>query len=195
MSESLFRCAVCNASGTPDVFAATAASRELGQWLLAIPHGLMRHVLRYLALFRSGNDDLCHVRAIDLLEELVGVMTKGELQFQLQTYRIPPAAWLHAFDQMHAQRKTISQLKGHAFLWRVVTSVAKDFDETAEREREINRRSNRPASNEMSVVIDEFERRLQIKANREHAKNLRAMGQNEAADVLDAQADKMENRS
>lgn len=185
--DYLTTCPACGAQATPECFAGT--SREYFKRLLAVPYGLIRRVLMYIALFRTT-----HVAATALLDELIPVMESCQLQFQQQTHTIPPACWSQALDQMQSQRATIGRQITHNFLWKVVIGLAQKHDANAEAERELNRQAKTLIAMHKGFQTAHdamLERRLQIESELRIAELAEAVGNTEDAAAARARAEKL----
>lgn len=119
------RCPNCGASFSLDILITHETTRNLLLDIFKLSGALGNALIRYLGLFRSTNRDLSMDRVAKLISELLPDIQAQRIQRNRQVYDAPIQAWVWAIDQAiqarDAGRLTLP-LKGHGFLYEVITS-------------------------------------------------------------------------
>lgn len=134
-------CPACHATFSLDVALARDADAEAVAQLLdehLVPE--LRGVLvRYLALFRPGKNQLGIARAVRLAGELAVDMHRGAITRKGRDWAAPLAVWRDAIEHMLAMRDkgTLTlPLSGHGYLYEVICGMADKAEAATEREVE-----------------------------------------------------------
>ncbi len=127
---------------------ATAFAHETDQRALArlaavsIPLGA--RVLRYVQLFTPPKQRLTAAKKIKLILQLLPDLERGAICHKGRDWPAPLPAWAQAIDQMlEAQGAGRLELpmKGHGYLYAVLSGMADKFESQAEQQREADRRA------------------------------------------------------
>ena len=117
------RCPCCGAENSLDALIAHDEARE-AIWAVAQLSGKTgKLAMQYIALFRPSNTALTWSRMTKLINELLPMMTKAEIERNRVMYPAPIEAWEYAFEAVLAQRSSLKlPLKSHGYLLEVIAS-------------------------------------------------------------------------
>ncbi len=143
----------CNVCGTEldiaAMFAHADDQRALAR-LASVSIPLGSRVLQYVGLFTPAKQRLTAAKKIKLILQLLPDLERKAITFKGRDWDVPLAAWAQAIDQMTAARdagKLELPMKGHGYLYSVLSSMANQVEATAEKKREDERRTGpRPAT-------------------------------------------------
>ena len=108
---------------------------------VSIPLG--GRVLQYLALFTPPKQRLTAAKKIKLILQLLPDLERGAISWKGRDWAAPREAWAMAIDQMLAARdaqRLELPMKGHGYLYAILTGMADRFEGQAEQQREQARR-------------------------------------------------------
>ncbi len=109
---------------------------------LKMPAPLGDLILRYIGLFRAPKRALSWDRAARLIEELLAPMQAGRIERHGRTWAAPLEAWRAALADMLDRRDKLQlPLKGHGYLFEIVTAQANKTEAQAEAKNEEQKRS------------------------------------------------------
>ena len=109
---------------------------------VSIPLG--GRVLQYLALFTPPKQRLTAAKKIKLILQLLPDLERGAISWKGRDWAAPREAWAMAIDQMLAARdaqRLELPMKGHGYLYAVLSGMADKFESQAEQQREAERRA------------------------------------------------------
>lgn len=145
---SALACPNCGAElDIATLFAHEADSRALAR-LAAVSIPLGARVLQYVALFTPARQRLTARKKIKLLLELLPDLERRAITHKGRDWPAPLAAWAEAIDQMLALRdagRLDLPMKGHKYLYAILTTAADKAEAAGEKERESTRRATRNA--------------------------------------------------
>lgn len=142
-------CPACQASFSLDVALAREADAEAVAALLdgqLVPE-LRGLLVRYLALFRPGKNQLGIQRAVRLAGELLPDIRRGAITRKGREWAAPMAVWRAALEHVLAMRDKGSitlPLAGHGYLHEVISGLADKAEALQERELEAAARQRAP---------------------------------------------------
>lgn len=134
------RCPVCHTDLHLDALLEDDAGRELTAKVINLPHGVGRHLVAYVGLFRPQKSNLSNSRALKLCDEVLALYQ-------------PSRALAHALSEtvarIHAKRAQGDRapLANHSYLASVYKTSSEQFARTssvAEREKEQRSGSDSP---------------------------------------------------
>lgn len=109
---------------------------------VSIPMGA--RVLQYLTLFTPPKTRLTAAKKIKLILQLLPDLERKAIHHKGRDWNVPLDAWALAFDQMllaRDQGKLDLPMKGHGYLYAVLSGMADKFESQAEQQREADRRA------------------------------------------------------
>lgn len=135
-------CPCCGATFALEAAINDARAREAVEAALRLPAPLGDLVLRYVAMFRPRKRVLTWDRAARLLNELLGPIKTGQVEYDGRLWPAPQDHWRRALEQMLDSDTLTRPLKGHGYLFKVVAGMAAraqsrrevDDDETKRRQ-------------------------------------------------------------
>lgn len=104
---------------------------------VSIPLG--SRVLQYLALFTPPKQRLTAAKKIKLILQLLPDLEREAITWKGRDWAAPREAWAMAIDQMLAARdaqRLELPMKGHGYLYAILTGMADRFEGQAEQQRE-----------------------------------------------------------
>ena len=107
--------------------------------LAAVSIPLGGRVLQYLALFTPPKQRLTAAKKIKLILQLLPDLERGAISWKGRDWAAPREAWAMAIDQMLAARdaqRLELPMKGHGYLYAILTGMADRFEGQAEQQRE-----------------------------------------------------------
>ena len=137
-------CPVCGAELDMTVlFAHEHDQRALARLAtVSIPMGA--RVLQYLTLFTPPKTRLTAAKKIKLILHLLPDLERRAITFKGRDWAAPLDAWAQAIDQMllaRDQGKLDLPMKGHGYLYSILSGMADKFESQAEQQREADRRA------------------------------------------------------
>ena len=146
-------CPACGAEYPVEAGLLEDDGKRLGAMLAELEPTLARAALSYLRLFKPVKTALRTVRALKLLQELLGLVRAGSVcRDERGGVHRPttPAMWIAGIEQMlHQGTRLDTPLSSHVYLRKVVYGLADEADAAAERRRnEDARKGRRPAVND-----------------------------------------------
>jgi len=138
-------CPCCGATLSLEALLNDTAARQAVAIALSLPADLGPRLLRYLGLFRPAQRSLTWERAAHLLNELQALIEAGEIRRHGRPWRVRPADWAAALDEILERRPKLSlPLKGHGYLLEILAGLANQTEARHEQQREEDRRQPRP---------------------------------------------------
>lgn len=125
------------------VFAHADDQRALSR-LIAVSVPLGARVLQYVSLFQPERQRLTAAKKIKLLLQLLPDLERQAITFKGREWAAPLPAWAQAIDQMLAARdagRLELPMKGHGYLYAVLTGLADKVEAVAEAQTEAARRA------------------------------------------------------
>jgi hypothetical protein len=137
-------CPGCGATNSLEALLNDGAARQAVATALALPANLGPRLLRYLGLFRPAQRSLTWDRAAHLLAELHTMIDAGEIRRQGRPWRVTPADWASALDQIIDRRASLTlPLKSHGYLLEILAGQANRVEAAQEEQLEEQRRQPR----------------------------------------------------
>ena len=138
-------CPCCGATLSLEALLNDSAARQAVAIALSMPADLGPRLLRYLGLFRPAQRSLTWERAASLLNELHGLIEAGEIRRHGRSWRVSPADWASALDEIQGRRPSLTlPLKSHGYLLEILAGLASQTEARHEQQREEDRRQPRP---------------------------------------------------
>ena len=112
--------------------------------LAAVSIPLGTRVLQYITLFQPPKTRLTAAKKIKLMLQLLPDLERKAIHHKGRDWNVPLDAWALAFDQMllaRDQGKLDLPMKGHGYLYAVLSGMADKFESQAEQQREADRRA------------------------------------------------------
>ena len=125
------------------LFAHETDQRALAR-LAAVSIPLGSRVLQYIGLFTPPKTRLTANKKIKLMLQLLPDLERRAIHFKGRDWAVPLEAWSLAIDQMLAARdvgKLDLPMKGHGYLYSILSGMADKFESQAEQQREADRRT------------------------------------------------------
>lgn len=141
-------CPNCGADLDVSTLFASAADQKALARLASVSIPMGARVLQYVQLFKPARQSLTARKKIKLLLELLPDLERRAVTWKGRDWPAPLAAWAEAIDQMLGQRdagKLELPMKHHAYLYAVLAGMADKAEAAAEKKREADKRSARPA--------------------------------------------------
>lgn len=123
-----------------------ADGKRLAAMLAGMEPALGRAALGYLRLFKPAKQGLRLARAVKIVQELAGLIDAGRVcaDERVGVWRAAtPALWAAGIEQLLATPPSGLPLGGHAYLRKVVFTLAEKHEADAERRREEDRQKGR----------------------------------------------------
>ena len=120
------------------LFAHEGDQRALAR-LAAVSIPLGGRVLQYLGLFTPPKQRLTAAKKIKLILQLLPDLERGAISWKGRDWAAPREAWAMAIDQMLAARdaqRLELPMKGHGYLYAILTGMADKAEAAAEQQRE-----------------------------------------------------------
>jgi hypothetical protein len=121
-----------------------ADGKRLAAMLAGMEPALGRAALGYLRLFKPAKQGLRLARAVKIVQELAGLIDAGRVcaDERVGVWRAAtPALWAAGIEQLLATPPSGLPLGGHAYLRKVVFTLAEKHEAEAEKQIEEQRRS------------------------------------------------------
>ena len=138
------------------LFASECDQQALAR-LVAVSFPIGTRVLQYVSLHTPAKQRLTASKKIKLLLQLLPDLEREAITYKGRDWNVPLKLWAEAFDQLLAKRdsgRIELPLKGHGYLYAVLSGLANDHEAAAERKHEADlRNTGRPhASNNPTHV-------------------------------------------
>lgn len=143
MSGPDITCPTCGAELDLAVLFAHADDQRALSRLIALSVPLGARVLQYMGLFQPPRQRLTAAKKIKLLLQLLPDLERQAVSFKGREWHAPLAAWAQAIDQMLAARdagRLELPMKGHGYLYAILTGLADRLEASAEAQAEAARR-------------------------------------------------------
>lgn len=138
------KCPACGALASLDVLITAEGAREAVLVALQFPAPLGKRLIQYLALFRPASRDLSFDRVASLLSEILPDIQSGKIKRAGREWNLLQDYWLVGIDTVLAARdagRLTLPLKGHGYLYEVLTTLVDKAEGQKEREIEASRSS------------------------------------------------------
>lgn len=150
-------CPCCGATLSLEALLNDTAARQAVATALSLPADLGPRLLRYLGLFRPAQRSLTWERAAHLLNELHALIEAGEIRRHGRLWRVSPADWASALDDMLERRPSLAlPLKSHGYLLEILAGLANQTEARHEQQREEDRRQPRPGTGSGMQTIQDL---------------------------------------
>lgn len=137
-------CPVCGTELDMAVLFSSETDQRALARLAAVSIPLGTRVMQYITLFQPPKTRLTAAKKIKLMLQLLPDLERKAITFKGREWNVPLDAWALAFDQMQASRDTGRlelPMKGHGYLYAVLSGMADKFESQAEQQREADRRA------------------------------------------------------
>lgn len=137
-------CPVCGAELALDHLFVEADNRAAITQLIAVAMPIGARLLQYTRLFTPPKTTLTQRKQVRLLLQLLPDLKRQAITHRGRDWRVPLATWAQGIDQMLLSRdagKLDLPMKGHAYLYTILVSLADKVEATAEQQREAERRT------------------------------------------------------
>ena len=132
-------CPVCGAEFDLAVLFSHEHDQRALARLAAVSIPLGGRVLQYLGLFTPPKQRLTAAKKIKLILQLLPDLEREAISWKGRDWAAPREAWAMAIDQMLAARdaqRLELPMKGHGYLYAILTGMADRFEGQAEQQRE-----------------------------------------------------------
>ena len=137
-------CPVCGTELDMAVLFSSETDQRALARLAAVSIPLGTRVLQYITLFQPPKTRLTAAKKIKLMLQLLPDLERKAIHHKGRDWNVPLDAWALAFDQMllaRDQGKLDLPMKGHGYLYAVLSGMADKFEGQAEQQREAERRT------------------------------------------------------
>lgn len=137
-------CPACGAEFDLTVAFACEEERRAFARLASVSIPLGTRVLKYIALFTPPKQRLTSAKKLKLLMQLLPDLERKAITHKGRDWTAPLDAWAQAFDQMQAARESGRlelPMKGHGYLFAILSGMADKHEAAAEQQREQERRT------------------------------------------------------
>ena len=137
-------CPVCGTELDIAVLFSNETDQRALARLAAVSIPLGTRVLQYITLFQPPKTRLTAAKKIKLMLQLLPDLERKAIHHKGRDWNVPLDAWALAFDQMllaRDQGKLDLPMKGHGYLYAVLSGMADKFESQAEQQREADRRA------------------------------------------------------
>ncbi len=137
-------CPVCGTELDIAVLFSNETDQRALARLAAVSIPLGTRVLQYITLFQPPKTRLTAAKKIKLMLQLLPDLERKAIHHKGRDWAVPLDAWALAFDQMllaRDQGKLDLPMKGHGYLYAVLSGMADKFESQAEQQREADRRA------------------------------------------------------
>lgn len=138
------RCPSCHAENSLEAYLGADAARLCIAMALKMPAPMGNLIVQYLTMFRSKGRSLAFERVEKLLQELLPMITNGQVSRGGIDRAAPQAAWEAGIRQMLDARdagKLTLPLKSHGYLLEIVAGMAERAAQAVEDRRETSLRA------------------------------------------------------
>jgi len=137
-------CPVCGAELSLDHLFVEADNRAAVAQLIAVAMPIGARLLQYTRLFTPPKTTLTQRKQVRLLLQLLPDLKRQAITHRNRDWQVPLSAWAQGIDQMLAARdagKLDLPMKGHAYLYTILVSLADKVEAVAETQAEAQRRA------------------------------------------------------
>lgn len=135
-------CPACGATFSLDAIIGHEGAREAVLVALQLPAPLGKTLIQYVGLFRPAQRALSMDRLAKLLNELLPMISKAQIERNGSIYSAPIDYWRNAMETMLASRDKLTlPLKSHGYLLEIIAGMAEKTAAKAEQSNENSRRS------------------------------------------------------
>ena len=137
-------CPACGSEFDASVLFAHEANQQALSRLAEVSIPLGDRVMLYVTLFTPPKTRLTAAKKLKLLLQLLPDLERRAITHKGREWCVPLEIWAQAFDQMLAARdqgKLELPMKGHGYLYTVLTGMADKREGQAEQQREADRRA------------------------------------------------------
>lgn len=143
-------CPDCGATGHVSAFFADDDGKRLLAAVIELPADLQRATMGYLSLFKPAKNSLSAARATRLVQELQQLVAAGTVCIDERggvRRAASPSLWVQGIEQMLQQRASLTlPLPSHAYLRKVVFTLADQVEAKAEQQLEKQRQAGQHRS-------------------------------------------------
>lgn len=125
------------------VFASECDQQALAR-LVAVSFPIGTRVLQYVSLHTPAKQRLTAAKKIKLLLQLLPDLEREAISYKGRDWPVPLALWADAIEQLLARRdsgRIELPLKGHGYLYAVLSALSNEHEAAAERQREADLRN------------------------------------------------------
>jgi hypothetical protein len=140
---SALACPVCGAELSLDHLFVEADNRAAVAQLVAVAMPIGARLLQYTRLFTPPKTTLTQRKQVRLLLQLLPDLKRQAITHRGRDWAVPLATWAQGIDQMLTARdagKLDLPMKGHGYLYAILTSLADKTEAVAEVQAETARR-------------------------------------------------------
>lgn len=137
-------CPACGAEFDLAVAFANEVDQRVLARLIRVSIPLGERVLQYVALFQPPKQRLTAAKKIKLILQLLPDLERQAITWKGRDWPAPLSAWAQAIDQMLAARdaqRLELPMKGHGYLYAVLSGMADKHEAAAEQQREADLRA------------------------------------------------------
>lgn len=148
-------CPACGATFSLDAIIGHEGARDAVLAALQMPAPLGKTLIQYVALFRPAQRALSMDRLAKLLNELLPMISKAQIERNGTIYAAPADYWRNAMDSMLAGRDKLTlPLKSHGYLLEVIAGMAEKVAAKAEQKSEQGRKYGEVKSAPPALVAE-----------------------------------------
>lgn len=134
-------CPACGATFSLDAIIGHEGAREAVLAALQLPAPLGKTLIQYVGLFRPVQRALSMDRLAKLLNELLPMISKSQIERNGSIFAAPVDYWRNAMETMLAGRDKLTlPLKSHGYLLEIIAGMAEKTAAKAEQQQENKRR-------------------------------------------------------
>jgi len=134
-------CPACGATFSLDAIIGHEGARDAVLVALQLPAPLGKTLIQYVGLFRPAQRALSMDRLAKLLNELLPMISKAQIERNGSIYAAPVDYWRNAMETMLASRDKLTlPLKSHGYLLEIIAGMAEKTAAKAEQNNENSRR-------------------------------------------------------
>lgn len=137
-------CPVCGTELDIAVLFSNETDQRALARLAAVSIPLGTRVMQYITLFQPPKTRLTAAKKIKLMLQLLPDLERRGITYKGREWSVPLEAWSQAIDQMLSARdqsKLDLPMKGHGYLYSVLSGMADKHEAQAEQKREAERRT------------------------------------------------------
>lgn len=153
-------CPACGAEFDLGVAFANEVDQRALARLASVSIPLGARVLQYVALFTPPKQRLTAAKKIKLILQLLPDLERQAITWKGRDWAAPLSAWAQAIDQMLAARdaqRLELPMKGHGYLYAVMSGMADKHEAAAEQQREADlRAAGRAHTSDAPTQVDQL---------------------------------------
>lgn len=137
-------CPACGAEFDLLIAFSNEADKQALKRFVSVSIPLGPRVLYYVALFTPPKRQLTTAKKLKLIMQLLPDLERQTITFKGRDWSVPLESWAMAFDQMQASReggRLELPMKGHGYLYAILSGMADKREGQAEQQREADRRT------------------------------------------------------